>query len=61
MSVFTGAGDGAGNDIIYGEAGDDFIMGQQGADTLYGGPGEDDIIGMRVACMFKCQVALCCW
>lgn len=50
VSVFTGAGDAAGNDAIYGEAGDDFIMGQQGADKLYGGPGEDDIIGMRVTC-----------
>ncbi len=45
QSIFTTAGDGGGNDVIYGDQGDDKILGQQGDDTIYGSSGEDDIIG----------------
>ncbi len=45
FSINTGAADGGGNDLIYGNQGDDFILGQQGDDRIFGGAGEDDIIG----------------
>ncbi len=45
LSIDTGAADGGGNDLIYGNQGDDFILGQQGGDLIFGGAGEDDIIG----------------
>ncbi|HMJ89541.1 MAG TPA: calcium-binding protein, partial [Candidatus Acidoferrum sp.] len=45
VSIFTGATDGAGNDVLRGDAGDDFILGQQGDDRIFGGAGEDDLTG----------------
>lgn len=45
VSIFTGEADGAGNDVIHGDAGDDFILGQQGEDRIFGGAGEDDLTG----------------
>ncbi len=45
FSIDTGATDGGGNDLIFGNQGDDFIMGQQGNDTLFGDTGEDDMLG----------------
>ncbi|MBF2026124.1 MAG: DUF4347 domain-containing protein [Oscillatoriales cyanobacterium C42_A2020_001] len=45
FSTDTGATDGSGNDLIFGNQGDDFIMGQQGNDTLFGDTGEDDMLG----------------
>ena len=40
FSIFSGTGQGAGNDTIHGDGGDDFILGQQGADTLFGDAGK---------------------
>lgn len=45
VSIFTGAGDGAGSDTIHGGADDDYILGQQGSDLLFGDGGDDDIWG----------------
>lgn len=45
VSIHTGASDGGGNDLIYGNEGDDTILGQQGSDFLYGNSGEDDMLG----------------
>ncbi len=45
ISLFTGANERGGNDVIFGGDGDDFILGQQGNDKLFGGKGEDDILG----------------
>ncbi|MCR9293672.1 MAG: dockerin type I domain-containing protein [bacterium] len=44
-SIFISAGDGGGDDVVYGDAGDDFLIGQQGEDQLFGGSGQDDLTG----------------
>jgi Ca2+-binding RTX toxin-like protein len=44
-SIFTGAGDGGGDDIMEGNTGDDILIGGQGDDDMYGGEDDDDMIG----------------
>ena len=44
-SIFTGADDNWGNDLINGNAGQDILIGGAGSDRITGGSGDDDLIG----------------
>ena len=44
-SLFTGADDNWGNDLINGNAGQDVLIGGAGSDRITGGSGDDDLVG----------------